>query len=63
MKPAAPARFSENSAFLRVMADALSIQERFSAEPVYAKTGKGFLKSAGTSELKRIKERKKSQKG
>jgi hypothetical protein len=63
MKPAAPARFSENAAFLRVMADALSIQERFSAEPVYAKTGKGFLKSAGTSELKKIKEREKSRKG
>lgn len=42
-------------AFQRVLADALAIQERFAAEPVYAKTGKGFLKSAGVAELKKIK--------
>lgn len=42
-------------AFQRVLADALAIQERFAAEPVYAKTGKGFLKSAGVEELKQIK--------
>lgn len=35
----------------------LEMQDRFAAEPVYAKTGKGFLKSAGVDELKRIKER------
>jgi hypothetical protein len=34
-----------------VLADALSIQDRFSAEPVYAKTGKGSLKSAGVEEF------------
>ena len=33
----------------------LEMQDRFSAEPVYAKTGKGFLKSAGVDELKKIK--------
>jgi hypothetical protein len=38
-----------------VLADALAIQDRFAAEPVYAKTGKGFLKSAGVDELKQIK--------
>ncbi|HCN29569.1 MAG TPA: hypothetical protein DIT64_12635 [Verrucomicrobiales bacterium] len=42
-------------AFQRVLADALAIQDRFAAEPVYAKTGKGFLKSAGVEELKQIK--------
>ncbi len=42
-------------AFQRVLADALAIQDRFAAEPVYAKTGKGFLKSAGVDELKQIK--------
>ena len=42
-------------AFQRVQADALAIQERFAAEPVYAKTGKGFLKSVGVEELKEIK--------
>ena len=35
----------------------LEMQDRFAAEPVYAKTGKGFLKSAGVDELKLIKER------
>ena len=33
----------------------LEMQDRFSAEPIYAKTGKGFLKSAGVDELKKIK--------
>ncbi|MFZ2276625.1 MAG: hypothetical protein WAW39_02455 [Prosthecobacter sp.] len=33
----------------------LEMQDRFSAEPIYAKTGKGFLKSAGVEELKKIK--------
>jgi len=42
-------------AFQRVLADALAIQDRFAAEPVYAKTGKGFLKSVGVGELKQIK--------
>jgi hypothetical protein len=41
----------ENPVFQRVMADALAIQHRFIAEPVYAKTGKGYLKSEGVEEL------------
>lgn len=41
--------------FQRVPADALAIQDRFAAEPVYAKTGKGYLKSAGVEELKAAK--------
>ena len=41
--------------FQRVLADALAIQDRFAAEPVYAKTGKGSLKSAGVEELQQIK--------
>jgi hypothetical protein len=43
-------------AFQRVLADALAIQDRFAAEPVYAKTGKGYLKSVGVEELKKIKD-------
>jgi hypothetical protein len=31
------------------MAEGLAMQDRFSAEPVCAKTGKGYLKSAGVS--------------
>jgi hypothetical protein len=41
--------------FQRVMRDALAIQDRFAADPVYAKTGKGHLKSAGVDELQKIK--------
>jgi hypothetical protein len=48
-------KLAKDPVFLRVMADALSIQERFSAEPVYARTGKGSLKSAGVAELVRLK--------
>lgn len=38
------------------MAEALAIQDRFSAEPVYAKTGKGYLKSVGVSEIQQAKD-------
>jgi hypothetical protein len=44
-------KLASNPVFLRVMQDALAIQDRFSAEPVYARTGKGFLKSAGVKEI------------
>jgi hypothetical protein len=39
----------------RIMKDALRIQHRFAAEPVLARTGKGFLKSEGVGTLQRIK--------
>jgi hypothetical protein len=39
----------------RIMKDALRIQDRFAAEPVLARTGKGYLKSEGVSALQRIK--------
>jgi len=47
--------------FQRLMAEGLAIQDRFSAEPVYARTGKGFLKSAGVEELKAVKEKLRSE--
>ena len=50
-------KFSENATFQRVLADALSIQDRFQAEPVYSRMGKGFLKSAGVGELVELKKR------
>jgi hypothetical protein len=53
-------KFSENSTFQRVFADAFSIQDRFQAEPVYSRMGRGFLKSARVGELQEIK--KKSRK-
>jgi hypothetical protein len=54
--------FEEDPLFQEVMAEALAIQDRFSAEPVYAKTGKGYLKSVGVEELSRIKEEQKRAK-
>ena len=49
----------EDPVFRRVMEDALAIQDRFAAEPVYAKTGKGYLKSEGVEELQRLKSKNK----
>ena len=37
------------------MREALRIQERFVAEPLFAKTGRGQLKSEGVSTLSKIK--------
>ena len=37
------------------MKDALRIQDRFAAEPVLSRTGKGYLKSEGVVTLQRIK--------
>jgi len=55
MDSAIDSKLANNPVFLRVMQDGLSIQDRFSAEPVYARTGQGFLKSAGVMELSTIK--------
>jgi len=45
-----------NPVFRELMAEGLAMQNRFVAEPIYAKTGKGHLKSAGIKELKKLKE-------
>lgn len=37
------------------MREALRIQDRFMAEPLFAKTGHGYLKSEGVSTLQSIK--------
>ena len=49
--------------FQRVLADGLSIQDRFSAEPTYRQTGKGRLKSSGVAEVERAKRRTKRRRG
>jgi len=56
-RPIAPVdpKLLEDPLFRRVMADALAIQDRFAAEPVYGKTGKGYLKSEGVAETARLK--------
>ena len=37
------------------MKEALRIQDRFVAEPLFAKTGRGYLKSEGVAPLQKIK--------
>ena len=37
------------------MREALRIQDRFVAEPVFAKTGRGYLKSEGVATSNKIK--------
>ena len=57
MKPVINPEMLENPVFQRVLREGLSIQDQFSAEPVYAKTGKGYLKSRGVGELQEIKKK------
>jgi len=51
----AEAKYADNPLFQQVVKEGLAIQDRFSAEPVYAKTGKGYLKSVGVSEIREAK--------
>jgi len=37
------------------MREGLRIQDRFVAEPLFARTGRGYLKSEGVSRLSKIK--------
>ncbi len=46
----------EDPLFQQLMEEGLAMQDRFSAEPVYARTGQGYLKSAGVEEISRVKE-------
>lgn len=55
MIPEIDPKLLENPLFLELMAEGLAMQKRFAAEPVYARTGKGFLKSEGVAELQRLK--------
>jgi hypothetical protein len=36
--------------------ESLSTVDRFSAEPVFGRTGRGYLKSTGVSELQQLKD-------
>ncbi|NBS50031.1 MAG: hypothetical protein EBS97_05405 [Verrucomicrobia bacterium] len=56
-------RLREDPVFQRVLADGLSIQDRFSAEPMYGRTGKERLKSSGVAEVARAKRRAKRGRG
>jgi len=54
---------AKDPVFQRVLADGLSIQDRFSAEPTYGRTGKGTLKSSGVAEVARAKRQTKRGRG
>jgi hypothetical protein len=59
MKPEIDPKLLEDPLFQELMAEGLAMQDRFVAEPVYAKTGKGFLKSAGVDEIRKVKAQEK----
>ena len=54
-EPIIDPKLLEDPLFKELVAEGLRIQHRFVAAPVYAKTGKGYLKSEGVAELQRIK--------
>ncbi len=61
-KAQAPDSFANDPLAQAILREGLLIQDRFSAEPVYAKTGKGYLKSVGVEELAAIKKTAKKTK-
>ena len=42
----------------KTMAEIFNIQPRYSPEPVFGPTGKGYLRSEGTSKFQRVKKRR-----
>lgn len=61
-EPKAPDAFANDPLAQAILREGLLIQDRFSAEPIYAKTGKGYLKSVGVDELAAIKKSAKKTK-
>jgi len=61
MKPPVDPSLLRDPVFQRVLKDGLSIQDRFSAEPVFARTGKGQLKPAGVGELSKLRAKARSR--
>ena len=59
MEPTVDPRLLRDPVFQRVLRDGLTIQDRFSAEPVYGRTGKGHLKPTGVEELRTIRAKEK----
>jgi hypothetical protein len=49
--------FANNPIFQEILREGLTIQDRFKAEPVEARTGQGYLKSFGVSEIEEAKKR------
>ncbi len=63
MEPAIDPKLLNDPLFRELMAEGLAIQDRFVAEPLYAKTGKGYLKSSGVAGLKKLKTARKKKRG
>lgn len=53
--------FENNPLAQAILREGRLIQDRFAAEPVYAKTGKGYLKSMGVGEIAEAKKPSKRQ--
>jgi hypothetical protein len=53
-KEKAAKSFEDNPLAQAILREGLLIQDRFSAKPIYAKTGKGYLKSVGVSEIQEV---------
>ena len=49
------AKYANHPLAQAILKEGRAIQDRFAAEPVYAKTGKGYLKSAGVAEIKKAR--------
>lgn len=50
-KAQVPREFENDALAQAILREGLAIQDRFAAEPVYARTGKGYLKSVGVEEI------------
>ena len=61
-EPKSGSSFENSPLAQAILREGLLIQDRFAAAPVYAKTGKGFLKSVGGEEIARIKDDAKAKK-
>lgn len=63
VRTSSTAKFSsEASAFIAAaVADGLAIQHRFKAEPVYARTGVGYMAPTGVSEIAAAKRKAKAR--
>jgi cation transport ATPase len=55
MDEALQVKYANHPLAQAILKDALAIQDRFAAEPVYARTGKGILRSAGVEEIKQAR--------
>jgi hypothetical protein len=51
----------EERIIAETVAEGLRIQHKFRPEPLYKHTGKGYMKSDGVEEIRRIKEEEKKK--